>query len=285
MLDIKKHSLYKPMEFDKVLSNIFKIYIKKFWPLFIISFMALFLLQGMLFQIGFYGLYKIENPDEMMEAIGKFMSKMGIVSISYVVVYGLLNSILINYLVKAVGESEVHFGSLFQESLKKYAIHMIFFMILATISLLVAMVVGVIAFVIGMLFAALYIGSVLMPGAAILVVEEKNALETIGRTFSMVHKDFWNTFGIFIIFLLIMILMTLIANALISIPVVIMFLDNLKETGNIFEAFNIHRYDLGMWLIVINTIVSAIVYPLYAILSVVMYFKLRYQEDQLKPVQ
>ena len=57
MIDIKQHSLYKPMEVDSVLSNIFNIYLKKFFILFAYSFVAVFMIQMVLYYLGFWDLF------------------------------------------------------------------------------------------------------------------------------------------------------------------------------------------------------------------------------------
>jgi len=268
------------MDFDKVLSSVFSIYIKKFMPLFISSFLGLLLVQMVMYQLGFFELYQVENPEDMMLVFSKLMSKISVLSISYVLIYGVLNAFLVNYIFISDNNSSVNLGDILVDTLKKYTVHMIFFIILSILIVLVGMLVGVFAFVVGMLLAVIYLGAVLIPGGAILVAEEKNAIDTVARTFSLAHKDLWINLGIFVIFILIMILMSIVVNALISIPFVIMFFDNLKETGSIFEAFNFHSYDLGIWLVVINSIVAAVVYPIYPILSVVMYSRLKYNEDQ-----
>ena len=101
---------------------------------------------------------------------------------------------------------------------------------------------------------------------------------------SLTHKDFWPTIGVFVLFILIMILISFIVSALIAIPFVIMFFGNLKETGSFLEALNFQTYDIGIWIVVVNSIVSALTYPLYAILSVVLYFKLKCTEDQTSQI-
>ncbi|MEE4198317.1 MAG: hypothetical protein V2I54_11785, partial [Bacteroidales bacterium] len=106
------------------------------------------------------------------------------------------------------------------------------------------------------------------------------ALEAIGRTFSLCHKDFWSTLGSMVLFILIMILISIVVSALMSIPFVILFFDQWGETGNIIEALNWQRYDIGVGYVIINSIVAALVYPLYAIFSVALYLKLKFKEDQ-----
>jgi len=279
MIDITKHSLYKHTEFDSALSSIFTIYLKKFWPLFIFSFLGIFLIQMVMYQLGFFELYSISDPEEILSVFSGLMSKIVVLSVSSVVVYGILNSFLINYIIKSDFDPQIHYGDLLIESIRKYSIHMIFFLILSMLMVLVGMFLGVIVLIIGLFVAVLYLGAVLIIGGTIIVTEETNAIDTVGRSFSLAHKDFWNALGIFVVFILIIMLLSLIISAIASIPILIMFVDNLKETGNILEALNFHRYDLGMWLVVINSIVAAIVYPLYSILSVVLYFKLKFVED------
>ena len=156
---------------------------------------------------------------------------------------------------------------------------MIFFLILSAIILIAGIFIGLIAVIVGSLVAVAYLGTVMMSGGAVIVAEEKNAIETIGRIFSLTHKDFWSALGVVVLFVLIMLLISLVLSAIIAIPVIIMFFGNLNDSGSILEALNLKMYDLGIWVVILNSIVSALTYPLYAILSVVLYFKLKYSED------
>jgi len=282
MIDIKQHSLYKQMEVDSVLSNIFNIYIKKFLIMFIYSFVAVLLIQVVFYQLGFMELYKvsISEPEEILAVYSQLVGKIGIVTVSSVIVYGLLNAFLVSYLIKSDLEPNKPVGEIFIESIKKYSIHMIFFLILSILIIFAGAFVGVLALIIGFFFAMLYLGTILIPGGTIVVAEEKNAIEAVGRAFTLAHKDFWPALGSVVLFMLIMILISIILSAIVAIPFVIMFFDNLRDTGSFSEALNLKMYDLGVWTIVLNSITSAIVYPLYAIISVVLYFKLKFVEDQ-----
>lgn len=281
MIDIKKHSLYKTMEVDSVLSNIFQIYLKKFLILFLYSFGAVFIVNMILYQLGFWELTKVTDQDEMMKLFSTLVGKIGIVSVSSVLVYGLLNAFLVSYILKTDIDPGKNAGDIFIESIKKHAIHMIFFLILTILIFMAGMFVGLIALIIGAFVAVVYLGTVFIIGGAVVVSEEKNALETIGRCFTLAHKDFWSSLGTVVIFILIMILISIVLSAIISIPLVIMFFDNFRETGNIIESLSIQNYDIGIWAVVLNSVTSAITYPLYAILSVVLYVKLKFTEDQL----
>ncbi|MFP4023260.1 MAG: hypothetical protein ACLFVR_01945 [Thiohalospira sp.] len=281
MIDLKQHPLYKQMEVDSVLSNVFNIYLKKFVNLFIFSFIAVFFIQLLAYNLGFLDLYKFsDQPEIMLREMSRLMGKVGIYTVGAVIIYGILNAFLVNYILKSDVDPKFAVGDLFMESFKKYSIHMIFFLILSFLIVFFGALAGILAFIIGSFVAIIYLGTVLFPGGAIVVAEEKNAMEAIGRTFSLSHRDFWPALGAMVLFVLIMIFISIVTAAIMSVPFVIMFFDNWKETGNIIEAFSLHKYDIGMWTVVLNSIVSAVIYPLYAIFSVVLYFKLKFTEDQ-----
>ncbi|MBU8892503.1 MAG: hypothetical protein KOO66_06970 [Bacteroidales bacterium] len=278
MTDLTKHSLYKPLEVDSMLSAIFNIYLKKFLIMFVYSFVAVFMVQVIIYYLGFWDLYTVSDPDEMVRNFPEIFKKIGVISVSSVIIYGFLNAFLINFLIKSDLEPGINTGDLLAESFRKYSIHMIFFLILSAIILIAGIFIGLIAVIVGSLVAMAYLGTVMMSGGAVIVAEEKNAIETIGRIFSLTHKDFWSALGVVVLFVLIMLLISLVLSAIIAIPVVIMFFGNLNDSG-ILEALNLKMYDLGIWVVILNSIVSALTYPLYAILSVVLYFKLKYSED------
>jgi len=280
MDDFKKHSLYRPMEVEAIFSHVFTIYKNKFIPLFLSGFIAFFFIQFIIYNLGITQIYTIADPEEMMRELSGFMGVMSIVITVTVIIYGLLNAYFVNLILKNDGENKLTSGELFMESLKKYSIHMIFFLLLSGIIVTLGTLAGIFIFIIGFLIAFAYLGTVLFPGAAIVVAEEKNALEAISRTFSLVHKDFWSTLGAMVLFVIMMILISIVVSALMSIPFVIIFFDNWSETGNIFESFKMQNYDVGMWTVLLNSLVSALTYPFYAIFSVVLYFKLKYKEDQ-----
>ncbi|MFO7827809.1 MAG: hypothetical protein R6V23_04235 [Bacteroidales bacterium] len=280
MIDLKQHSLYKSMEVDSVISAVFNIYLKKFINLFIFSFVAVFIIQLLAYNLGFFEIYAMsENPEMMMREFSGLMGKVGIYSIGAVIIYGILNVFLVSYLLKSDLDPKAQVGDIFMESIRKYGIHMIFFLIISVLIVFFGALLGIIAFIIGSFIAVIYLGTVLFPGGTIVVAEEKNALEAVGRAFTLAHKDFWSALGSAVLFILIMILISIVVAAIMSIPFVIMFFDQWNETGNMFEAFKLQKYDIGMWAVVLNSLVSALIYPLYAIFSVVLYFKLKFTED------
>lgn len=279
MIDIKKHSLYRSMEFENVFSSIFNIYFKNFWVLFAISFISIFTLQMIFYYLGFSEIAKISDPEEIFQYVMELRTELLVGSIAYVILYGFLISVLVNYILRTDIEKDLSIGDLIIESMNKYMVHMIFFLILSVLITITGAVIGVFALFIGFFVALFYLGTVLMPGGELLVAENKNAVETIGRTFTLTHKDFWSSLGIFVVFIIMMLVISFLMSAIISIPIVIAFFDNYQQTGSLLDAFNIQNYNLGLWTVVINSLVTSLIYPIYAIISVVMYFRLKFVED------
>lgn len=285
MIDIKQFSFYKRLEFDTSVKGVFRIYLKRFWPLFLISLFGQFILQFIIYKIGFYELLNFENQEEMMLSIGQFSNKFVLISVTYVILFGILNSFLISYILNKDIQSDLSFNDALFNSLKNNAIHMIFFMIISIILLIGAMSIGVFVFLIGLVFAGLYIGSVLFPGGTLLVVEDKNAIEALAGTFSLVHKDFWNNLGIFIVFLLALLVLTLGLNSIISVLFDFLYPEELIMDKGLAGVLKNSGPELSAWILISNSVLSALLYPLYATTSVIMYVKLRFQDDQKNKIE
>ena len=279
-MEFKKHSLYKVMDVENVIAEVFTTYIKNFWKIFIISFTAIFFYQLLVYHLGFYKIVNATDPDEMVSIMMGLRKEILIATLSYVIIYGFLFTIIINFVLKKDSSQSVHMGELITESLSKYAVHVVFFLILSFLIYIVGAVIGILALFIGFFVALFYLGTVLTIGGTVVVAEEKNALEAIVRSFQLSHKDFWPALGSFVIFALIMVLISFIMSALMSIPLVIIFIDNFKESGSFWDAINLKNYDIGVWSVVMKSIAGAIMYPLYPILSLVLYFKLKFTEDK-----
>jgi len=282
MLDFKQHSLFRKMDVDSVLSATFKLYVKNFKILFLYSFIALLFVQAINYYVGLGEVFKNIDPENVQSVLKGLGGKITILMIVSFSVYALLNAFFINFLYKTDIDKNVKHSDIFSETVKKYFLHMLFFIIVSTVMFTIGMVAGVIVFIIGMLAAALYLATILIPGGTILIVEEKNAFETIGRSFQLAHKDFWPALGCVVLYVIIMILISLVITAIVAIPFIFIFIGNFSDTQSFFDIFNPENFEFGVWIIVFNALVSAITFPITAIFSIVLYFKLRYKEEQGK---
>ncbi|MDA3778788.1 MAG: hypothetical protein PF487_00910, partial [Bacteroidales bacterium] len=280
MLDFKQHCLFRKMDVDELLSATYKLYKNNFKILFLYSFIGLLIVQALSYYIGVNETiqnFDAENIQTVFKGIGGKITVLVIVTFA---VYALLNVFLLNILYKTDIDNSLSHKDLFEESVNKYFLHMLFFLIISTLMFVVGMLAGIVVFIIGMFAAGLYLGTVLVPGGTIIVVEEKNAFDSIKRGFQLAHKDFWQALGSLTLYIIIMILISLVISAIIAIPFVFMFFGNFSETHSFWEAFDVNNFDLGAGIIVLNTAVAAVTYPITIVFSLVLYFKLRYKEEQ-----
>ncbi|MCG8410644.1 MAG: hypothetical protein MI739_05085 [Bacteroidales bacterium] len=283
MIDIKKHSLYKTMEFDDILSNVYNVYRKNFWKLFLFCFLGVFLFQFLSYQLGFSQFQGVSDPNEMYDILMSLRGKIGILIVLNFSIYGLLNVFIVNFLIKKEFDSKLHFGNLLIDTVKKYWIHAVFFMFLSGLMVVLGMIFGVIAFIVGMFLALIYLLVVVTPGITIIVAEAKNAIEAIGRCFILVHKDFWKSVGVCVVCFLVVILLSLILTGITSASYVFSLLSETNNSESLMEAMQ-QAGGVGWGTIIINSIFSIIIYPIFPILSFVMYFNLRHKEDSLQEV-
>ncbi len=279
-MELTKNSWYKKLDVDNVISDTFTLYLKNFKTLFIAGFIGIFLIQFGLFEIGIYDLYQNIDPQALAGNLSPFFSQMLLLLGLSILMYALINAFMINYVFKATTPGEkMSISTILKETVSKYWIHMVFFLILAFLILMVSIVMGTFVFIIGAFIALIYMGTVLLPGGAIIVTEKKNALETIGRTFLLVHKTFWPAVGATVLYALIMIFISLVLSALVAIPFVIFFFGSLGDGQSFMDAFNPSNLNIGIWAVLINSVTAALTYPITAIFSFLIYMKLKYDED------
>ncbi|MFO7940769.1 MAG: hypothetical protein R6U66_13565 [Bacteroidales bacterium] len=275
----------KRSDVETILVTTFQTYKKLFLPLFLYSFVGLLLIQSLLFVTGFSEFFQNLNPREMEDPamISNFMRQMIWVVLISLVAYSLLNVTLLNYVERYGRNQSLLVTTVLGEAARKYFLHFLFFILLATVMIVLGTMIGIIAIIVGAFVAALYLGTVLIPGGGIIVAEHTNAFETIGRAFQLTHKNFWVAVGSVVLYLLIMLLISLVLSAIIMIPFVIIFFQSVGAGDMSFaEMFQPANYNIGAGMILLNAVTGAITYPITAIFSVVLYHALAYHEQEVK---
>lgn len=275
----------KRSDVETILVTTFQTYKKLFLPLFLYSFVGLLLIQSLLFVTGFSEFFQNLNPREMEDPamISNFMRQMIWVVLISLVAYSLLNVTLLNYVERYGRNQSLLVTTVLGEAARKYFLHFLFFILLATVMIVLGTMIGIIAIIVGAFVAALYLGTVLIPGGGIIVAEQTNAFETIGRAFQLTHKNFWVAVGSVVLYLLIMLLISLVLSAIIMIPFVIIFFQSVGAGDMSFaEMFQPANYNIGAGMILLNAVTGAITYPITAIFSVVLYHALAYHEQEVK---
>ncbi len=278
------HLFYKRSDVETIIVTTFQTYKKLFLPLFLYSFVGLLLIQALLFVTGFTGFFQNLDPQAMESPamISNFLRQMLWVILISLVAYAVLNVTLLTYIERYGRNQSLAVTTVLGEGVRKYFLHFLFFIVLATIMIAFGVMIGVFAIIIGAFVAALYLGTVLMSGGGVIVAENTNAFETIGRCFQLTHKNFWVAVGAMVLYILIMILISLILSAIIMIPFVFIFFQSVTSGDMSFaEMFQPATYGLGAGMILLNAVTGAITYPLAAIFSMALYYALAYNEQEV----
>lgn len=274
MDQFRNHPLYRRHNLDTVMSSLWEFYKNHFLSLFVISLVMSGIIQYASTMINLSELQTATDPVVMLEKIREMIVPIGIVSLISLV----LTTILQHYILyRPVDESNSIFISILRSL--KYFIPFIIILILLSFFGAIAIGIGVLALVIGAFFAALYIFSLYLLILPVMMVEGPAIGRTIGRTFSLLHRNFWTNIGWVSVFLIILIVVNVMLSGIIMIP----FSGGMLKTIFNPEAAKLNFMSNPVFLI-LSAIVSAVTLPLIPIFASILYFNAKAGEDDVELV-
>jgi hypothetical protein len=158
----------------------------------------------------------------------------------------------------------------------RYFLPFLVIMVLFAFAGAIGMVLGILALVIGVFFVILYLFTLYLFFLPLLMIEGPHIGNTISRSFSLFHRNFWQNIGLTGIFLIIIIVLSVILSSIIMLPFAGSFMKNIFNPGET-EATD---FRLNPVFIVLSALAGAFTFPLMPILSCVLYFNGRAEEDQ-----
>jgi hypothetical protein len=272
MEQFKKHPLYKRHNIDSAMSSLWEFYKKYFIALFLISLAMSVVIQYASSFINIKELQTVTDPMVMLEMMKGYIVPILIVS----VVNLLFTTILQYYILYSPLNIDDSFFMLLVKSLRYFIPYLI------TITLLVfagsiAIVLGIFVVIIGAFFAALYVMTLYLFILPVMMVEDANIGNTISRTFSLAHKNFWSNIGWVAVFLVILIVISVIFSGIILLPFTGSFVKTLMNPEDASNLIDVTKNPL---FIAISAIVSALTMPLMPIFSCILYFNGKAEEEQ-----
>ncbi len=279
-MEQESRSYYRPTSLERIFSDLFDIYKRHFGWLFFISFFSLLLLQPVLlrFQASYTDLLARleEDPTLLVTFYRKFLG----VAVLMLAYYAFLQPFIILFVVRREEDPSVSVGKIFVETLRKYFLRS-FGILLATVFIMVGgTILGLLALVIGALFSLLFLVVVLYPVEAVLVMEDEGIFASIGRSMKLVLKDFWRVTGYILLFLLFYMMASMILSTITMIPYAGKFLGDLFSSSQDASGLGFLSYMSNPLYVVLNTLTSALLQPLGPILSLLVYFHVRYLDDR-----
>jgi hypothetical protein len=144
----------------------------------------------------------------------------------------------------------------------------------------IAIFIGVFALIIGALFAGLYVLTIYLFILPLLMVEGPNIGNTISRSFSLTHRNFWQNIGWVSVFLILLIVVSVVLSAVVMMPFAGDFLKNILHPGEATTS-----YVSNPIYIFLSALATAVTFPVLPIFSCVLYFNARASEDEIKTVE
>ena len=266
------HPLYRKHNIDSAMSSIWEFYKSKFLSLFIISLVMSLVIQYASTMVNVKELQTITDPMLLLEKMKGFLVPILIISLINL----LFATILQYYIIYNPLSSENNFFVSLLKSLKYFIPYLIIIVLLAFFGT-IAIVLGILALIIGAFFAILYIMTLYLFILPIMMIEGSNIGDTINRTFKLVHKNFWTNIGWVAVFLLALIVISVIFSAIVLLPFTGNFLKTILNPENGSAVTDVSTNPL---FIILSALVGALTLPLMPVFACVLYFNARANEDQ-----
>ena len=286
MENYQNHPLYQPMDFEALFTQTFQIYKKHFVWLFLYSFSGIILMNLLFFATNLKDFITYDflyNPGEIGSLLGKLFLFLIVLYIGYSMLYLFIHYFIIYQYV----EPEKSHFTLFGEAIRKFALSYLLIILIISIILTVSMTIGVFLLIVGMFVALLYFGTIFLPVTPVLIVEKEDPLSTISRCFRLGHLDFWPTLGALIVLFILIMVASMILSAVTMAPfsVDLLKLLNPNTALEMMESGESVLSFITPGFVLVSSIVNAITFPIIPIFAVLVYFKLKYKEDQSGPAE
>jgi preprotein translocase subunit SecG len=272
--DYKNHPLYRKHDLDSAMSSLWNFYKSNFIQFFLISFVMSLVIQYASTMINMKELQELAlsgDTPAMFEKMKEMVVPAVIVSL-----IGLLFAVILQHFViyKPLGNPGILTSIL--SSLKYYFPFLVIIILMAFFGSF-ALFLGLLLLFIGAFFAGLYLFTLYIFVLPILMVEGPNISNAIGRTFSLVHRNFWNNLGWAAVFLIILIVLTVILTALLILPLSGEAIMSAFSGGENTDLVDKTTSPLVM---VLSAAINALTLPLMPIFGCIMYFSARAREDE-----
>lgn len=265
MEQVTNHPLYKIHTIDSAMSALWDFYVKKFLPLFVMSFAMGLILQYLssLIMIDLAD-YQTMDINELMVQLKQFLWPMLLISVT-----GLLfTTILQYYIIFNPLDEGNNILRCITKSLRYFVPYLII-MILVAFAASFALFIGLLLLVVGVLFAAIYVMTIYLFILPVMMVEGPNIANTISRSAKLSHRNFWSNIGWTAVFVIIILVITTVLSGLILLPFTGKFLQAFTNPEGATSLIEITKKPL---YIILSALLNAITLPLLPIFASIMYF-------------
>ena len=266
------HPLYLKHDIDSAMNTLWDFYKKRFIPLFIVSLIVSLITQYASTLININELQNITDPQEMLLKIRDYIWPMIIISLISL----LFSAVLHYYIIYNPVEEENNLITSALNSLRFILPYLIILVLLAFLGSFLLFL-GLVALIIGIFFAAIYLMTIFLFILPVLMVEGPHIGSAITRTFRLVHKSFWPNIGWTAVFVIILVVISVILSGLVLLPFTGSFM---KTFTNPEEATVLIDLTTNPLFIILSAVINALTFPLMPLFACILYFNARAREEQ-----
>jgi len=276
MEPISNHPLYRKHNIDSAMSSLWDFYKKKFLSLFIMSLVMSLVIQYVSTQVNIAELSSITDPKLLLEKIQGFLIPILIISLINL----LFTTILQYYIIfNPLNSGDNIFNSILKSL--KYFIPYLIIMILLAFAGSIAIILGIFVLIVGAFFAMLYVVTLYLFILPVMMVEGINIGNTISRTITLTHRNFWSNIGWVAVFIIIMLVVSVIFSGIILLPFTGSFVKTIMKPE---EASKLVDFASNPLYIILSAIVSALILPLTPIFACILYFNGKAGEEKIQAI-
>jgi hypothetical protein len=276
MYQFISHPLYKIHSIDSAMSSLWEFYKNKFVSLFLISFVMSIIMQYVSTLIDFKELQTMTDPAMMLAKLRDLMLPMLLIS----VVSLLFTTILHYYVIYNPLDSDNNIFVCSLKSLRYFLPYIVIIILLAFVGSF-AILLGLLALVIGVFFSIVYILMIYLFILPVMMVEGIDIGKTISRTVTLAHRNFWANMGWTSVFIILLIVISIILSGIILLPFAGSFTKMLLNPQDVDSISNLTSNPA---FIILSAAVNALTLPLLPIFASILYFngKAREAEPMVK---
>lgn len=273
MDQIKNHPLYRKHNIDSAMNALWEFYKNRFIVLFLISLVMSGIIQYATSFTDIKDIQTITDPVEMLEKMKGLLLPIAIFA-----VVSLFFSTILHYYVlhRPLEEGNGILNALLKSA--RYFIPYLIIMIILSFVGAVAIILGIMALIIGVFFSLTYIIMIYFFVMPVMMVEDSNIDVTIARTIKLAHRNFWPNMGWTAVFIILFVIVSIVLSGLVLLPFAGSFISAFANPEDTSKIVTLPTDPLFLFL---SSAVNALTLPLFPIFAYILYFNGRAQEDNM----
>lgn len=273
MENFTNHPLYGRHNIDSLMSSLWSFYRGKFLVLIATSFIMSLIIQYISSSIDVSELQSITDPSILLEKIADF-----IYPILIITAINLLFTTFLHYYIiySPLDESLNIFGASFKST--RFFIPYLIIIVLVTFAGSFLLALGLMVFIVGVIFSFLYIFMLYLFILPILMVEGPMIGRAISRTVKLGHRNFWTNIGWTSVVIIILMVLSVFLSAIVLIPFSGSFLKIFTNPEEAVSTINIASNPVYL---ILSALANALYYPLLPIFAVILYFNAVAREEKI----